>query len=120
MVATILLIVIAVILLFAIVMFGPRLYHNYQRKRATQNTFAIQNVKTSKNIRPYNAGIEDDVEIIQYRHANWECMTWQLIKMEDGSCLLKNLYTHKTFQPKREPEAGVELYQKNLGGTVLQ
>lgn len=99
---------------------GQRFYHNYQRKLETVNTYAIQNVKSGMNIRPYNAKIPDETEIIQYKHANWECMTWQLISLDDGSTLLKNLYTHKTFQPSASPEAGVSLFQKPLEANALQ
>lgn len=98
---------------------AQRFYHNYQRKRSTVNTFAVQNVKTGMNIRPYNAGIDDWVKMIQYKHADWECMTWQFIQVEDGSYLLKNLYTHKTFQPAAA-EAGVALWQQPLEANRYQ
>ena len=101
-------------------MFAPRLYHNYQRKRATENTFAIQNVETGMNLRPYNAGIADDVKLIQYPHNEWECLTWQMIRMTDGSYLLKNLYTHKTFQPIAEPSEGIALWQRTLEANPYQ
>ena len=101
-------------------MTGQRLYHNYKRKRGTVNTFAICNVETGMAIRVYNAGIPDETKIISYKHANWECMTWQMIKLADGSCLLKNLYTHKTFQPVSSPEPGVALWQQPLEANDLQ
>ncbi|MDL2327279.1 hypothetical protein LJC64_01265 [Ruminococcaceae bacterium OttesenSCG-928-A11] len=104
----------------AVAMFGPRFYHNYQRKRATQNTFAIQNIETGMNLRPYNAGIADDVKIIQYPHNEWECLTWQMIRMEDESYLLKNLYTHKTFQPVTAPGEGIALHQRTLEANQYQ
>lgn len=93
---------------------AQRLYHNLKRKRETVNTFAIQNVKTGMDIRPYNASIYNETKIIQYKHAKWECMTWQMIKLEDGSYLLKNLYTQKTFQPKPSREPGTALWQQPL------
>lgn len=94
--------------------FGMRTYHNIQRKRETVNTYAIVNAETGMAIRVYNAGIADETKIIQYKHANWECMTWQMIKLSDGSTLLKNLYTHKTFEPSDTPAEGVALWQKPL------
>ncbi|WP_310603407.1 RICIN domain-containing protein [Anaerosporobacter sp.] len=103
-----------------LVMLGQRLYHNNQRKLSTVNTFAIQNKKTGMDIRPFNAGIGDEVKIIQYKHHNWECMTWQFIKLEDGSYLLKNLYTHKTFQSSSALESGVTLWQQPLEANKFQ
>ncbi len=97
-----------------------RFYHNYKRKRESKNTYAIQNVKTGMDIRPYNAGIYDKTKIIQYKHANWECLTWQMIKLENNTYLLKNLYTQKTIQPSALPEQGVGLYQLPLEANRLQ
>lgn len=102
------------------VVLGQRIYHSYQMKRSSVNTFAIQNTKTNMNIRVYNAGIKDGERIILYRHANWECMTWQFIKLEDGSYLLKNLYTQKTIQPSSTPEEGVALWQQPLEANSIQ
>jgi len=103
-----------------LLLFGARTLHNIQRKQGTVNTYAIRNANTDMAIRVYNAGIPDETKIIQYKHQNWECMTWQLIEMEDGSFLLKNLYTHKTFQPSASPEQGVDLWQQPLEANSLQ
>lgn len=119
----ILIVLIAVVSIAAlgfITMLVQRQYHNYQRKRASVNTYAIQNVKTGMDIRPFNAGIADEVRIIQYKHKEWECMTWQFIKLEDGSYLLKNLYTQKTFQPKVKPTSGVALWQQPIEANSYQ
>lgn len=67
--------VLAIALLGFFMILGQRLYHNRKRKLETVNTFAIQNVATGMNIRPYNAGIADEIKIIQFKHHNWECMT---------------------------------------------
>lgn len=58
--------------------------------------------------------------IILYNHNNWECITWQLIELEDNAYLLKNLYTQKTFEPSAPPEPGVNLWQQTLGGSHFQ
>lgn len=113
-------VVLGVVVLGFTVTFGQRLYHNYQRKRESVNTFAIQNVETGMDIRPYNAGFKDEVKIIQYSHQEWECMTWQLIELENGSYLVKNLYSQKTFQPSSEPESGVTLWQQPLEANKYQ
>lgn len=120
MVSNIILIAVGIIALAAVGMFGPRLFHNYQRKRATENTFAIQNIQTGMNLRPYNAGIADNVKLVQYPHNEWECLTWQMIRMKDDSYLLKNLYTHKTFQPVATPASGVALSQRALEANAHQ
>lgn len=78
-------------------------------KVQSANTYAIQNVQTGMDIRLFNAGWKDGTQIVQYKHHNWECMTWQMIKLTDGSYLLKNLYSDKTFQPERDAAEGVGL-----------
>ena len=116
----ILAVIAGVIVIGFVVMFGQRLAHNLQRKRETVNTYAIQNQKTGLNIRPYNAGIADGVRVVQYKPANWECMTWQLIRLTDGTVLLKNLYTQKTIQPAEEPASGALLCQQPLEANQYQ
>ena len=112
--------VVGIVSIVVVAITGQRLYHNIQIKRATQNTFAIQNVETGMNLRPYNAGFTNDVKIIQYPHNEWECMTWQMIRMEDDTYLLKNLYTQKTFEPVAEPSEGVSLQQRTLEANQYQ
>jgi hypothetical protein len=97
-----------------------RISKDVQKKLRFENTYAIQNVGTGKNVRVRDAGIEDGTSIILYRAANWECMTWRLIQLEDASFLLQNLYTQKTFQPQSSPESGVRLWQQSLGGSRFQ
>jgi Ricin-type beta-trefoil lectin domain. len=111
--------IIFIVLAFLIISM-PRGYKNIMKKLKTTNTYAIHNVKTGKDIRVYNAGIDDGQKIILYKHQNWECMTWQFIQLEEDTYLLKNLYTEKTFQPSSTPKSGVDLWQKPLGGDPLQ
>ena len=106
--------VIVVIETLLIVVFGGRMLHDTQKKKLRTNTFAIQNVGTGMDIRVYNAGVPDGTKIILYPHHNWECMTWQIIENDGGSCLLKNLYTEKGFESSAEPSAGISLWQKPL------
>ena len=112
-------VLLGVVALFTVITL-PRNLKDIQRKRETANSYAIQNVETGKCIRIHNAGIDDERRIVLYSHQNWECITWQLIQLEDEVYLLKNLYTHKSFQPSSSPEAGVTLWQQPLGGTRLQ
>jgi hypothetical protein len=113
-------IVIIVAAAIAAFMFGPRIHKDIKKKRAYENTYAIQNIATGKVIRPYEAGNDDGTKIIQYSLNNWECLTWQLIGLDGDTYLLKNLYTQKSFQPSSAPEAGVTLWQQTMGGTPLQ
>ncbi|WP_433775359.1 RICIN domain-containing protein [Bacillus wiedmannii] len=91
-----------------------------QNNQETNNTYAIQNVKTGKNLRAYKAGVEDGNTIILYKHAKWKCMTWQFIQVDSESYQLKNMYTSKTFQPSSMPEPGVTLWQQALKEDNLQ
>jgi hypothetical protein len=97
-----------------------RVSKDIKKKLSYPNTYAIQNVKTGKDIRVYNANYSDETKIILYSHNNWECMTWELIQMKDSTYLLKNLYTQKTFQPSSTPDSGVSLWQQPLGGNEFQ
>ncbi len=97
-----------------------RLTKGVKKRIAYQNSYAIQNIKTGKNIRVMNADYHDDVKTILYPHHNWECITWEFIQIEDSTFLLKNLYTQKTFEPMSNPKQGISLWQKPLGGSKYQ
>lgn len=97
-----------------------RVARDIQKKLAFENTYAIQNVASGTAIRPYNAQTENGNQIIGYSLKEWECVTWEMIDLGENTFLLKNLFTEKTFQPKTEPKAGVELWQQSMGGTALQ
>jgi hypothetical protein len=112
-------VLLGVVALFTVVTL-PRNLKDIQRKRETVNAYAIQNVETGKCIRVHDAGIDDGRRIVLYPHQNWECITWQFIKLEGDIYLLKNLYTQKSFQPSSSPETGVTLWQQPLGGDRLQ
>ncbi|MDR0368518.1 MAG: RICIN domain-containing protein [Bacteroidales bacterium] len=113
-------IIILLTLIIPIVFFSPRVCKDIRKKQNFANTYAIQNVGTGKDIRVYNAGIENNTKIILYSHKNWECITWQFIELQKNTYLLKNLYTQKTFQPSANLKAGVGLWQQELGGSYLQ
>ena len=110
----------AFVLLAGFLVLGPRVYKDIVKKKKATNTYAVQNVRTGKDIRVYNAGIDDGEKIILYNHHNWECMTWQFIQLEQDTYLLENMYTQKTFQPSADPEPGVSLWQQTLGGDRRQ
>jgi hypothetical protein len=77
-------------------------------------TYAIQNIKTGKNLRPYEAGRQDGNKIVLYDHVEWKCMTWNFINVEGNAYQLKNLFTSKTFEPAGSPKAGCNLDQQKL------
>ena len=113
-------IILSVFTTLAALVFVSRICKDIKKKRNYENTFAIQNIKTGKDIRVYNAGNNNETKIILYSHYNWECITWQLIQLEENTYLLKNLYTQKTFEPSAVPQSGVGLWQQTLGGSRLQ
>ena len=77
-------------------------------------SFAIRNIETGKNIRPYNANTSDENKIILYPHNEWKCLTWQFNHIGGTTYYLQNLYTQKTFEPMSTVETGVALWQKPL------
>lgn len=113
-------IVIVVVVVIATIVFAPRISRDIKKKRNYENTYAIQNVGTGKDIRVRDANNDDGTQIILYSHHNWECITWQLIGLKGNTYLLKNLYTQKSFQPSATPILGIGLWQQTLGGTPLQ
>lgn len=114
------LIVLLILIGLSAIVFTPRIIKDIKKKQNYANTYAIQNVETDKCIRPHDAENEDGTKIISYSHHDWECITWQLIGLENDVYLLKNLYTQKSFQPSSTPKAGVNLWQQTLGGSPLQ
>lgn len=77
-------------------------------------TYAIQNIKTGKNLRPFEAGSQDGNKIVLYNHVEWKCMTWDFIHVDGDIYQLKNLFTSKTFQPLGNTSAGCTLEQRKL------
>ena len=110
----------AILVLVLAVPIGLRHRKDIRKKLRYENTYAIQNVQSGKNLRPLDAGTEDGTPIILYDHHNWECLTWQLIQLEGNVFLVKNLYTEKTFQPESSATSEGGLWQKTLGGSHLQ
>lgn len=80
--------------------------------QTVKNRFAIQNVATGKNLRPYAAGRQDGNAIILYDHHSWRCLTWELTAVGENIFTLKNRYTFKSFEPASETSNGVTLKQQ--------
>lgn len=117
---TIIISLFAVVLLVFLIAISFRIRKDIKKKLQFEHTYAIQNIATGKALRPYNADIENGVELIAYPLKNWECITWEMIAIDTHTFLLKDLFTEKTFQPKSEPKEGVGLWQQSMGGTPLQ
>lgn len=79
------------------------------------SSYAIQNVKTGLNLRPYEAMSSDGNKIVLYEHKVWMCMTWDFRHISDNLYTLKNQYTSKTFQAADNPaRPGSVLIQQQL------
>lgn len=83
-------------------------------RQEIKGTFAIQNIKTGMNLRPFDAGKQDNNKIVLYNHIAWKCMTWNFIRTDENTYQLKNLFTQKTFQPSADIQSGGTLVQKPL------
>lgn len=108
------LVIFTLVAIVALVAISQNMRNTYASQIKKNGTYAIQNVQTGKNLRPYKASVDDGNKIVLYNHHKWKCMTWQFIDEEGESYQLKNLYTSKTFQPSTKPEVGVTLGQQPL------
>lgn len=113
-------IILSVIILLPLIAISCRVTKDIKKKLQYSNTYAILNVQAGKAIRVHNANYHDNAKTILYPHHNWECITWEMIQLQDSTYLLKNLYTQKTFEPVSSPTQGVSLWQKPLGGSKYQ
>jgi len=123
-----------VLVVMVVVAAGLRNYREFQRgavlrqrndrefRRAStiENAFAIRNVETGMGIRVYGSDVENQIRIVHYTCNYWQCMTWQFIQLEENIFLLRNLFTHKNFQPSSLPEPGITLWQQTLDGNTYQ
>lgn len=74
-------------------------------------TFAIQNIASGKNLRPFEAGRQDSNQIVLYDHYSWKCLTWTFKQVGPDRYRLTNYYTGKTLDAASKPAAGVSLVQ---------
>jgi len=106
---------------FFSILLGSLLIITSASAQIISGTYAIQNTKSGKNLRPYEAGSQDGNSIVLYNHVEWKCMTWNFINVEGNTYQLKNLYTSKTFQPKEVPvKTGSSLVQEPISKSALQ
>ena|SRR6218665_874124 len=74
-------------------------------------TFAVQNISSGKNLRPFQAGREDGNRIILYDHHSWKCLTWSFKQVGPNRYQLANYYTGKFLDSELAPSDGLSLVQ---------
>jgi hypothetical protein len=80
-----------------------------------EGTFAIKNVETDMLLRIKDANGANGTPLVAYDPVNWKCVTWDFKHVEGETYQLRNLFTNKTFQPKKGVAAeGVLLEQQPL------
>lgn len=93
---------------------------SFTLRQYTGKRYAIQNVQTGKNLRPYAAGKQDGNRLVLYDHHSWKCMTWDFKEVGTETYQLQNRYTSKSFQASIKPESNAKLCQQPLTGSGLQ
>ena len=76
--------------------------------------YAIKNVQTGLLLRIKDANAANGTPLVSYNPVNWKCMTWDLKPVEGNSYQLRNLFSHKTFQPKQAAAEGVPMEEQPL------
>lgn len=76
-----------------------------------EETFAIQNVETGKNIRPKGGRSFEGNSIVVYNLHKWACLTWRFVQASDGSVLLANVYSKKMLGVSGQAAPGTTLAQ---------
>ncbi|EAA3799149.1 hypothetical protein DOQ73_23100 [Salmonella enterica subsp. enterica] len=74
-------------------------------------TFAIHNIASGKNLRPFQAGRQDGNRVILYDHHAWKCLTWSFKQVGPDRYQLTNYYTGKLLDTESAPAPGVSLAQ---------
>ena len=79
-----------------------------------KGTFAIKNVSTGLVLRIKDANKAIGTPVVAYSPVNWKCVTWNFMHLGNNTYVLQNLFTGKTFEPKRKPSEGVTLEQRDV------
>lgn len=74
-------------------------------------SFAIQNIASGKDLRPFGAKRHDRNPIILYDHHTWKCLTWTFRQAGPERFRLMNRYTSKGLNVTSTPAAGTSLVQ---------
>lgn len=86
----------------------------FSSTRHLQHIYGIQNIKTGKGLRPYNAYWWTGNPLILHKFKNWKCMTWQFTEVEKNTYRLRNLSTKKSFEAITVGNEGSGLWQQQL------
>ncbi|MFC3362477.1 RICIN domain-containing protein [Pedobacter fastidiosus] len=68
-----------------------------------KGNYAIKNVQTGMLLRVKDASGKNGTPLVAYDPQNWKCMTWDFKNVDGNTYQLLNLFTSKTFQPKKDP-----------------
>ncbi len=75
-------------------------------------TFAIQNVGSGKNLRPFEAGRHDGNRVVLYDHHWWRCLTWSFTRVGEDRFRLTNFYTGHTLAAASSLAVEIPLVQR--------
>ncbi|MBC6112868.1 RICIN domain-containing protein [Pedobacter sp. CCM 8938] len=79
-----------------------------------KGNYAIKNVQTGMLLRVKDASGKNGTPLVAYDPQNWKCMTWDFKNVDGNTYQLLNLFTSKTFQPKKDPEMLANLEEQPL------
>jgi len=86
----------------------------YVQAQVIKGNYAIKNVQTGMLLRVKDASGKNGTPLVAYDPQNWKCMTWAFKNVEGNTYQLRNLFTSKTFQPKKELDAKMNLEEQPL------
>lgn len=92
---------------------------NTSRSQVIEGTYAIKNIETGVYLRVKDANAENGTPLVAYSPVNWKCATWDFLHVEGKVYQLKNLFTHKTFQPVANATNGCGLEQQPLTADLV-
>jgi len=93
---------------FSILMVG------FANAQIIKGNYAIKNVQTGMLLRVKDASNKNGTPLVAYDPQNWKCMTWDFKNVDGNTYQLRNLFTGKTFQPKKSTETLFNLEEQPL------
>ncbi|PWS28752.1 hypothetical protein DHW03_02610 [Pedobacter yonginense] len=89
-------------------------FAGFVQAQVIKGNFAIKNVQTGMLLRVKDASGKNGTPLVAYDPQNWKCMTWDFRNIDGNTYQLRNLFTNKTFQPKKEVDAKINLEEQPL------
>lgn len=87
---------------------------SFAQAQIIKGNYAIKNVQTGMLLRVKDASGKNGTPLVAYDPQNWKCMTWDFKNIDGNTYQLRNLFTSKTFQPKKDTEKLVNLEEQPL------